>query len=361
MENITSADLKKYDFFSSLSDGALEALSEKAEPVQLSAGTEIISEGAPAGSFYFVCTGEVEITKKTDFEQSAKVASAGAGESFGEMALLTNLPRSCTVTAKTDVTLSKIKKDDFEEIVSLDTVFSNMLQRKARDHADFNILKTLQPLALIEPEKMLALISVMQEKTFAPGENIIAQGDKGDAYYIVKSGRAAVFQQKGDNEPEQVAELKSGEGFGEEAIIRMKPRNATIKAIEETTVLSLDKPTFEKILRKAFIENAFSEDIDEEDRDKYVYIDARVPPEYEEEHIANAINIPIEILRTKFGELDKSKEYFTYCTNDSRGMTAAFLMKSMGYNVQALRGGLSAWNGETTRGNEGVHSPSTAA
>jgi CRP-like cAMP-binding protein len=360
MENITGSDLKKYDFFSSLSDGALEALSEKAQPVKLSAGTQIIKEGAPASSFYLICNGEVEITKKTDFGQSAKVASAGSGESFGEMALLTNLPRSCTVAAKTDVTLAKISREDFEEIIHLDTAFSNMLERKAKDHADFNVLKTLQPLALVEPEKMLALISTMKEKTFAPGENIITQGDKGDAYYIVKSGCVAVFQKKGDEE-QRVAELKSGEGFGEEAIIRMKPRNATVKAIDETTVLSLDKPTFEKILRRTFIENAFSEDLDEEDRDRAVFIDARIPPEYEEEHIAGAINIPIEILREKFGDLDKSKEYYTYCTNDSRGMTAAFLMKSMGYNVQALRGGLSAWDGETTRGSDGVHAPSGSA
>jgi CRP-like cAMP-binding protein len=336
----------------------LEALSEKAQPVELSAGTQIIKEGAPASYFYIVCSGEVEITKMTEFGQSAKVASAGSGDCFGEMALLTNLPRSCTVAAKTDVKLAKISKDDFEEIVGLDTVFSSMLERKAKDHTDFNILKTLQPLAMIEPEKMLALISSMQEKTYAPGENIITQGEKGDAYYIVKSGRVAVLQKKGDNEPERVAELKSGEGFGEEAIIRYKPRNATVQAIEETTVLSLDKPTFEKILRKTFIENAFSEDLDEEERDQYIYIDARIPPECEEEHIVGAINIPIEILRNKFSELDKSKEYFTYCTNDSRGMTAAFLMKSMGFKVQALRGGLSAWDGETTRGSDGIYTPS---
>jgi 3-mercaptopyruvate sulfurtransferase SseA len=80
-----------------------------------------------------------------------------------------------------------------------------------------------------------------------------------------------------------------------------------------------------------------------------------------EEHIKGALNIPIEVLRDKFSELDMDKEYFTYCTNDSRGMTAAFLMKSLGYNVKALRGGLSAWDGPTTRGGDGIHSSSASA
>jgi CRP-like cAMP-binding protein len=196
MNQITGTALKKYSFFSSLSDGALDALADKVQPVELPVETQIIKEGAPAGSFYLICKGEVEVSKRTDLGQTAKLSVAGLGESFGEMALLTNLPRSCTVTAKTDVTLGKIIREDFEEIVSLDTAFSNMLERQARDYADFNALKTLQPFALIEPEKMLALIANMWEKKFAPGENIITQGEKGDVYYVLRSGRVAVIKKK---------------------------------------------------------------------------------------------------------------------------------------------------------------------
>jgi CRP-like cAMP-binding protein len=357
MDQISGTFFKKYRFFSSLSDGALEALSNKVQPVELPKGTEIIKEGTVADAFYLIWKGEVEVTKKTDFGQIAKLSYAGPGESFGEMALLTNLPRSSTVIAKTDVRLFKISMDDFEEIINFDTAFSSLLERQAQSYSDFNKLKTLQPLALIEPEKMLALIEKMEEKKYSPGENIIIQGEKGDNYYIVKSGRVAVIQKSGDKEPEQIAELKSGAGFGEEAIIREKARNATVRAIDETIVLILDKANFEGILRKTFVENAFPEDIPEHERDRYVYIDARIPPEYEEEHIAGAVNIPIEVLREKFGELDKSKKYYTYCLNDSRGMTAAFLMKSMGYDVQVLRGGLSAWDGPTSRGKDGIHTP----
>lgn len=357
MDNIPG-NLKDFEFFSPLSEGALEALSHKTQPVEFRAGTVIIKEGEPADAFYIICRGDVEVTQKTGFGQTAKLRVEGEGESFGEMALLTNLPRSSTVTAKTDVKLSRIAKRDFEEVVNLDTAFSNMLQRQARDFNDFSILKTLQPFALIEPERMLALIAKMKEEKYFPGDIIIHQGDPGDKYFIIKSGKVAVLKKEGDKEPEQIAILKSGEGFGEESLIRGHPRNATVKAIDETTVLTLDKGVFNQIMASSFIKNGFSEDIPEDERDNYVYIDARIRPEYEEEHIAGALSIPIEILREKFGELDKEKEYYTYCTNDSRGMTAAFLMKSLGYKVKALRGGLSAWDGPTTRGSDGIHMPS---
>jgi CRP-like cAMP-binding protein/rhodanese-related sulfurtransferase len=357
MEPISSAALKKYDFFSFLSDGALEALSNAVHTVDLPAGTEIVREGEHGNSFYLICRGEVEITKKSAHGQTAKLSVAGAGESFGETALLTNLPRSCTVTAKTDVKLGEISKEKFDEIINFDTAFSSILERQAGDYAEFNTLKTLQPFALIEPEKMLALISRMDERSFAPGETIISHGEKGDAYYIIKTGRVAVIKKKKSGDFEQVAELRSGSGFGEEALIREEPRNATVRAVDETTVLTVDKKAFLEIMQKTFIENAFPEDLDEGERKNVVFIDARITPEYEEEHIAGAVNIPIEILRNKFDELDRSREYYTYCTNDSRGMTAAFLMKSMGFHVKALRGGLSAWDGETIRGGDGIHTP----
>jgi len=358
MINIPGTNLKEYEFFSSLSDGALEALSHKMQSVEIPAGTRIIKEGEPAHAFYVICSGDVEVTQETGFGQTAKLRVEGTGESFGEMALLTNLPRSSTVTAKTDVKLSKISREDFEEVVNIDTAFSNMLERQAKDFKDFNALKTLQPFALIEPEKMLALIAKMGEETYSAGDIIISQGDQGDRYCIIKSGKAAVIKKEGDKEPEQIAVLKSGEGFGEESLIRGHPRNATVKALDETTVLTIDKIAFNQIMASSFIENGFSEDIPENERGNYVYIDARIRPEYEEEHIAGAFSIPIEILREKFGELDKEKEYFTYCTNDSRGMTAAFLMKSLGYKVKALRGGLSAWDGPTTRGGDGIYTQS---
>ena len=358
MDRISSVQLKNYEFFSGLSEGALEALSTRVKRKAMPAGTEIIKEGSRGDAFYILCEGDVEITKRTDFGQSAKVASAGAGDSFGEMALLTNLPRHCTVTAKTDVVLSAISKDDFDEIVSLDTAFSNMLERKAGSYAEFNRLKTLQPLALIEPEKMLALIEGMKTKRFAPGETIINEGEKSDDYYIIRSGMVSVLKKaKGKEVVEQVAVLNSGEGFGEEAIIREMPRNATVRAMGETEVLILDKKTFENILRKSFVENAFPEEVIDVLNENTVIIDARVPPEYMEEHIKDAINIPIEIIRGKLSGMDKTKKYYTYCTNDSRGMTAAFLMKSMGFNAEALRGGLSGWEGETVREADGVHRP----
>jgi CRP-like cAMP-binding protein len=349
------SDLKKYKYFSSLSDGALETLSAKLAAVDFPARTEIIKEGVVGDAFYFVKSGRLEVTKTTKSGLEAKLVVISSGQGFGEMSLLTGSTRFCSVRAVTSVTLYQLAKKDFYEIVQHETSFKNMLLKKAEEYSEYNKIKTLQPFALLEPDKMYALLARMIEKTYALGEDIIVQGEKGDFYYIIKSGRVAVLKKKkGEQEAKQVTVLGEGDGFGEEALIRDDPRNATCRAIEETTVYALDKVDFAQALQTSFLDNIFIEDISAENYlDKYVVIDARISKDYEEEHIKGAINIPPEIIRKKYHELDRTKNYITYCTNDSRGMVAAFLLKNHGFKAKSLRGGVSSWSGPTATGPDG--------
>ncbi len=344
---LTSTDLKKYKYFSSLSEGALESLSAKLVELTIPARTDIIKEGSAGDHFYFIKTGRLEVTKTTKSGQEAKLAIITSGQGFGEMSLLTGSTRFCSVRSVTSATLYRLSKSDFEKIATQETSFKNMLLKKAAEYSEYNKIKMLQPFALLEPDKMAALMSRMIEKTYSLGEDIIVQGEKGDFYYVIKSGRVAVLQKKkGEQEVKQVALLGEGDAFGEEALIRDDPRNATCRAVEETTVYALDKVDFAQVIQSSFLDNIFIEDLSTDNYlDKYVIIDARIAKEFEEEHIKGAINIPPEIIRKKYHELDKTKSYITYCTNDSRGMVAAFLLKNHGFNAKCLRGGVSSWTG----------------
>jgi len=359
MEALSPLQLKQYEYFSCLSDGALDELARKLETVDVSKEIHIIKQGAPPDFFYFVKQGEVEVVKETPSGQRIKISVVSSGQGFGEVAFLTCSHRTCSVVAKTDVTLYRLSKSDFENIVIAESAFKDMLLKKSQGYAEYNKIKTLQPFELLEPDKMYALMEKMTEKTYAPGENIIVQGEKGDNYYIIKEGRIAVLKKKkGEDESKQVVTLGEREAFGEEALIRDDPRNATCQAIEETTVFVLNKKDFNQIVKASYLENIFPEDINiDAYLNEYVVIDARIPPEYEEEHIKGAVNIPLEVLRQKYSELDPLKKYITYCTNDSRGMVAAFLLTNHGFNAQCLRGGVSGWLGPVVTGSDGIHLP----
>jgi CRP-like cAMP-binding protein len=349
--------LKKYCFFSGLSDGALEAIADKFHIASLPAGTVIIKQGAPADAFYMVSKGEVEVTKKNRWGQTATIAVKGDGGSFGEMALLTCSPRFCSVTAKTDVTLLRLLKNDFEEIVGGDAALARLMVDRHNSFYRYNDIKTARPFALLPPEKMPALIDKLSEKTFSPGEEIVTAGQKGDTYYIIKSGKADVLKKKMSDEFENVATIGAGEGFGEEALITSSPRNATVQAVDETVVWTLSKDDFDAIAKSSFLDEVEAEEIPTGGEWKADYLDVRMKAEFDEEHIPGAVNIPLDELRTRYSELDESKEYLVYCLVGARSSSAAFLINSQGLKAKSIKGGIINWPGPTVKGNDGVHKP----
>jgi MFS family permease len=91
-----------------LPEAVLERLAAGSEQARVHAGETVFREGDPGDRFYVVEEGEVEIAGKT----------FGPGESFGEIALLRDMPRTATVTARGDVILRAIQRDDFVQAVT---------------------------------------------------------------------------------------------------------------------------------------------------------------------------------------------------------------------------------------------------
>ena len=82
----------------------------------------------------------------------------------------------------------------------------------------------------------------LPRKTFAAGELIVREGDKGDAAYMIVAGRCRAFRTVGGVE-ETLATMEPGDAFGEMALILFEPRAASVVAIDEVTVTVLDQAT----------------------------------------------------------------------------------------------------------------------
>ncbi len=82
----------------------------------------------------------------------------------------------------------------------------------------------------------------LPRKTFAPGEAIIREGEKGDEAYMIVSGRCRAFRTV-EGVEEQLSVMEAGDAFGEMALILFEPRAATVVAVDNVTVLVLDQAT----------------------------------------------------------------------------------------------------------------------
>jgi CRP/FNR family transcriptional regulator, cyclic AMP receptor protein len=95
---------------------------------ELAAGTELIREGEPAGEFYVVVDGEVDVRRR-----GRRVAQLGAGSFVGEIALLSRSPRSATVVAASPLRVLVISGRDF---VALLDALPELWLKVARTLAD---------------------------------------------------------------------------------------------------------------------------------------------------------------------------------------------------------------------------------
>ncbi len=100
--------LSSVPIFAPLPGGSLEHLASRLVPLRVDAGNVIVREGDAGDRFYIVADGEVEVS-----QYDRVVSELGPGGYFGEIALLRDVPRTATVTARTGVVLYALDRDDF--------------------------------------------------------------------------------------------------------------------------------------------------------------------------------------------------------------------------------------------------------
>lgn len=108
----------------------------------------------------------------------------------------------------------------------------------------------------LEEKEMAIILDAVEVKKFNPVDMVIKQGDDGNELYIVGAGRLKCYKRFPDkNEDTYLKTYESGEVFGELALLYNTLRAASIQAIEPATLYSLDRETFNHIVKQSAIEN----------------------------------------------------------------------------------------------------------
>jgi len=100
------------------------------------------------------------------------------------------------------------------------------------------------------PEESLAEIQkIVQKQNVPAGEIIFSEGDPGDNFYIIDSGRVKVFKLGEEGVETELSQLGPGKSFGEMALFIGEKRSASISALEETSLSVIARSQFEQILK----------------------------------------------------------------------------------------------------------------
>lgn len=128
--------------FQGASRQALESIAASVDEELVQPGGIVIAEGDPAGDFYVVRKGTLDVFSRGESEDAARVNVLSEGDYFGEIGLLQRIPRTATVKASSECVLYRIKGEDFLNTMnkspsSSGTLLDGVVGRLARTHPSY--------------------------------------------------------------------------------------------------------------------------------------------------------------------------------------------------------------------------------
>lgn len=106
------------------------------------------------------------------------------------------------------------------------------------------VLTRVPLFAGLDPALLESLETFTFRRTFEPGELIVEEGRTGNGLYVVISGKVEVVKGLAGERPQVIATLGPGQSFGEMALLGQWPRTASVRAVEETECLGMDRWVF---------------------------------------------------------------------------------------------------------------------
>jgi putative peptide zinc metalloprotease protein len=207
-------------------------------------GQTLFRQGDRASAFYVVRRGTIEIEASHPETGDVQVlATLGRGGSFGELGLIEAAPRRATARAKGETELFEVDKGSFDRLLA-DAIevpaFAHTLQSLAE-------LRDMTAFHQVQGEALSELLEHGEWVNAAPGEELVVEGEPGDAFYSIHRGQVEVIRGG-----EKIGDAGPGGFFGEAALLHDAPRNATVVARTPVRAFRLSREGFDRVIADAF-------------------------------------------------------------------------------------------------------------
>ncbi|XP_014261060.1 cAMP-dependent protein kinase type II regulatory subunit-like [Cimex lectularius] len=217
------------------SDQIQEVVNAMAD-IKVKCGDWVFKQGDEGDSFYVIQDGIFEMSKEELGKSKVLQRLENKGH-FGEIALLYNMPRTCSVAALSDGSLWRMDRVTFRKIV----VNGAFRKRKFYDEA----LSSVPMFRVLDTTEKNKLSDTLDTKIFKDGEVVFRVGDKAGGMFFVESG--SVLVKEGNENGTVLSVLKKGDHFGEISVMPEENRNAYI-ASGSVRLAFLQTDCFERLL-----------------------------------------------------------------------------------------------------------------
>lgn len=335
--------------FNALSPMHFNEVAQKTVVEEIRAGRLVFKEGERDNQSVYLLEGEISLVSGNDV-----VGSVTAGSDASRHPLAHQQPRQVTARAKTNVVVARVDSSLLDIMLTWDQSSGYEVSEIDDDEDDDWMTRILQSQAFLKlpPSNIQRLLMRVESVPVSAGEVIIRQGGEGDYFYIIKNGRCMVSRKPSPNAKEvKLAELGDGDAFGEDALVSDAKRNATITMITDGVLMRLAKEDFVELLKEPLLNKLTYPDAADLVEKGAVWLDVRLPGEFENVHIPDSRNIPLSALRLEANGLDAGSKYIVCCDTSRRSASAAFVLSQRGFEVYVLSDGFGGVPAEVLVGN----------
>jgi len=221
------------------------------------AGDVIYEQGDHGDSMLILCGGRAEVTRRVG-DQDFTLPEFEDGDFFGEMAVFGKKIRTKTVRALDDVAIISLKKDELMLRVHEDPAMAfRLIERMAHRIAGVEHSMIEQGGLPTEPwelapaqasgETVAGVVAAgetevagLMGRKYGAGEVVYHQSDHGDCMYVICGGEVETVRRDGEQEF-HLPILRDGDFFGEQALFGSDLRPATVRAIHEAHILTVER------------------------------------------------------------------------------------------------------------------------
>ncbi len=240
LSNSARRAMSETPLFAGLAPDALEALIERIELISVPQGEVLFREGDVGDALYIISEGQVAV--QTEGPPRVEIGRLGEGAFFGEVALLTDQPRSASVTTLTPSELLKIDRDILTSLLADYPEVLTVVLRFVRDRLVERLVLTSPLFRPFDDDERRSLAARFRFLEIERGSTVIPGGSKADGLYILLAGRLGTRR---GGKPEMFG---PGDLIGESSLLAGEKFEQPVEAIGKALALCLPAAEFRELI-----------------------------------------------------------------------------------------------------------------
>ncbi len=230
--------------FSTLAVEDIHLIAGLAKERSLRPRSTLYRQGQLDPALYVVVSGRLRVSARDERGREQVLKYLEAGDSFGERSVLTGERRDVTIDAEQATYLLCIEKGDFDRLLEQ---YPHL--REALSLRKLQSLSTVHLFEDLASEDLRRIAAVIGRTRHRRGSMICREGEISDTLFIIESGRVAVLARQEAGKESIITHLRAGDFFGERSLLTGEPRDASVQALEDTSLFYLNKRDFDRVLR----------------------------------------------------------------------------------------------------------------